>query len=410
MPDSLANAPWRMRLDAATHACVQWRPTTLRACGRNERFLEDIIAANPAMLGLEDRRAQVRGPYVAFHQRPLDTPQSRSVKPDLMFLTESGHVIVVEVKLCDNGELGDRRAVAQLLDYASSLAGYEEDDLAELFDARAGESFAGLVRRLLPQAVNHVELAGVLRERIQNAEIHLVIACDGAPEGLREFVRGVARQSALGAFELRVVEIVPHVADAAPQELLLVPCSPLRTEIVARTAVNITYEEGQPKPGVSVSVTSPDEVEEAIRQARSGSEMRPHLAAVVQSYDAMAEPGLQTRGRAGHYRQIKPAGWPGSIHYEFLAYASGDVCVDLHLESEIVRPLGGTLESLAGSVADALPGVAWDPNWNGKRGRITRRFTAESQPATVARAMKDLIAGTRAQVDAALAKLGETAT
>src|SRR5258708_34220647 len=54
--------PWLVRGDTATE-CILWRPTTLRELGRNERFLEELIAANPAILGLEDRRTNVRGPY-----------------------------------------------------------------------------------------------------------------------------------------------------------------------------------------------------------------------------------------------------------------------------------------------------------------------------------------------------------
>ena len=182
---------------------VRWQTCTLRECGKDERFLEKVIGAHPQLLGLEDRRTNVHGPYVAFHQLRLDTPQGRTVSPDIVFLTESGHIIVVEVKLSDNGELGDRRVVAQLLDYAASISAYAESEIAALFGEDGGQSFCDVVRTRFPDATGPEELAAVLLERMRAAELHLVIACDGVSNGLREFVRGVTNQSALGSYELR---------------------------------------------------------------------------------------------------------------------------------------------------------------------------------------------------------------
>jgi hypothetical protein len=57
------------------------------------------------------------------HAEGFTRPSTRSgsthrrgngVIPDVVFFTEVGHVAVVEVKSSDNGELRDRRAVAQV--------------------------------------------------------------------------------------------------------------------------------------------------------------------------------------------------------------------------------------------------------------------------------------------------------
>lgn len=381
--------------------CVQWQTRTLRQLGRDERFLENVIGANPQLLGLEDRRTHLRGRYAAFHQLSLETPQGRTVFPDIVFLCESGHVVVVEVKLADNPELTDRRVVAQVLDYAASLAAYTDGEVVELFGGTPGESFVDLVRKRFPETSRPEELASVLLDRMRSAELHLVIACDGAPDGLREFVRGVTNQSAVGGFELRVVELVPHTTDGHPGVLLL-PAVPIRTEIVARTAVNITYVEGQPKPGVEVVVSSQDEVAEAVRRAQSGvaREMRPELAAVVAAYDAIADEDLRTKGRAAGYRQIKPTGWPGPLHYELLSFGGGGVAVELHVESEGVRPIANVLEPLAARLQARFPGLTWDPNWY--RGRLMIR-TPNASPTVLAETMKSFIHETRRIVDTALA-------
>jgi hypothetical protein len=380
--------------------CVPWRATTLRQLSKNEGFLEKRISEYPQLLGLEDRRTHVAGPYVSFHQRRLDTPQGRSAQPDIVFLTESGHVIVVEVKLGDNPELAQRHVVAQVLDYASSLALYSEKELAELFGQPGDQSFAAVVRRIFPAASDPDELSEVLLERIRKAELHLVIACDRAPGGLREFVHSVSNQAALGGYELRVVEIVPYVTDVPSHGVLMIPTCPVRTEVVLRTAVSVTIGEGQPKPNVQVTVSSPEEVEDNVRQARAPKDMRPDLAAAIAAYDALAEPELLTGGTSPGYRQIKVPGWPVGIHYELVSYSTG-VGVELHLESEAVRPLGPVLEVLVDVLRPAFPNATWDPNWAAHRGRLLMRPPyADSEIA--AQAMRDFIVSTRNAVQAAL--------
>jgi hypothetical protein len=101
-------------------------------------------------------------------------------------------------------------------------------------------------------------------------------------------------------------------------------------------------------------------------------------------------------------------GWPVAVHYEFDLYGRGEVGVELHLENDQVRPLQTTLQPLAVTLKAAFPRAAWEPAWADGRGRIMMRVSAEN-PETVAATMKRFIAATRPAVDAALAKLGETA-
>lgn len=110
-----------------------WRPTTLRRLGKDEAFLEEAVAATPQLLGLESRRSGVAGPFKAFRQASLSTPSGRGVYPDVVFLTGSGHVVVVEAKPVDNPELRDRAVIAQILDYASSFAALSDQALLALF-------------------------------------------------------------------------------------------------------------------------------------------------------------------------------------------------------------------------------------------------------------------------------------
>jgi hypothetical protein len=249
----------------------EWTPSTIRECGKNEAWLERVIGRSPSLLGLESYRTQVRGPYVAFHQLRVDTPSEQAIEPDIVFLTDSGHVVVVEVKLNDNPELRGRMVVAQVVEYAASLATYSESELTRLFGKQLpeGAHFTDVVRACFPECQDPIDLAAELVRKMRAAEIHLVIACDIAPEGLRELVAAVTAQHSLGNYELRVCELVPYVGSTGPDGgLLLVPGTSVRTEIVARTTVEVRAG-ADGHPSISATTTPLDEVQDNLAAAIS---------------------------------------------------------------------------------------------------------------------------------------------
>ena len=117
------------------------------------------------------------------------------------------------------------------------------------------------------------DLAEVLLDRIKLGEVNIVIACDRLPSGTARTVASVSSHRALG-FTCDIVEIVPFVQKELPDaDILFVPSVRLSTEIVARTAVTVTYEAGQTQPSTKVEVTSVEEIERNVKTAekRAGS-------------------------------------------------------------------------------------------------------------------------------------------
>ena len=104
-------------------------PTTVRELGKDEQFLEDLIAAHPALLELETNIEGVKGPFRIFSQNDFVNALDKSIIPDLTILCASGHVIIVEVKLSDNPELRDRKVIAQILDYAAAFVDRSAEEL-----------------------------------------------------------------------------------------------------------------------------------------------------------------------------------------------------------------------------------------------------------------------------------------
>jgi hypothetical protein len=366
--------------------------------------LEQVVAADPQLLGLDPYETGVSGQIVAIRQARLSTPTGRVVMPDVVILSESGHMVVVEAKLADNPELKDRRVVAQVVEYAASIANLSDDQALEWLGNEGDSSWLDMVRRWFPDTASPERLATSIRRRMRDAEIHLVIVCDGAPEGLRDLVRAVAGQAALGAFRLHVVELVPYVAQST-DGVLLISTALVRTEIVARTAITISYEAGAEQPAVSVVASSTEEVEQAIAEVRAGGTLRAGLAAVVAAYDADAPEGLRTIGRAASYRQVRPPGWPVGIHYEFMSKGREHVGVELHVESKRLLPVSRALPTLLDQVRGTFAEASHDPNWNRGMGRLVVLLPVSdaSQAAQAAQKMTRLIAVTRDQVSKLLA-------
>jgi hypothetical protein len=389
--------------DFGTHH--SWQPTTLQQLGKTENDLEKLLAHRPSLLGLEGMRTQIHGPYAVFRQVRLTNPLNRNLRADLVMLTASGHIAVVEVKRYGNPELASRDVVGQLVDYAAALSADSENSVAALFLGGDGRSLLEIVRAHFPNCHDPEELALVILERLQRTELHLVIACDKAPLGLRDFVKAVSAQRALGCFELRVAEITPHVT---PEHagVLYVPQTPLRTEIVARTAVTVTSAVGLPPPRVAVNVTSLDAIDDARSTLEREGEIDAILEAVIRSYDQIREPNFPLRGRARRYRQIQPEDWQGAIHYEFLCWSQG-VNVELHLESDEVRPVGATLLALLPKLEQIFPKITWDSNYSAGRGRLVV-WTLGEESTVTANAMKLLIRETKDMVSAALSRISKS--
>lgn len=123
---------------------------------------------------------------------------------------------------------------------------------------------------MFPNEDDTDDLAEVILSNIRAGNIHILIVCDKAPRGLNEIVRGLAAQSALG-FILAVLEITPYVKHPSPDsEILFVPFTRLATEIVARTAITLSYPKEGEQPSISVRTTSIEEIEKEIATADEG--------------------------------------------------------------------------------------------------------------------------------------------
>ncbi len=240
---------------------VTYVPTTLNDQGLGEEALERAIESNLDLLDLDE--AGVRfGAHVIVRQMSFRGPRGGTLRPDLVVLTDAGHVIVVEVKRAGNEELADRRALTQVIDYASGLSVLSDRQLAEALGGFS--SLLDFVRTRFPKARKPDVLARDLAEAFRSS-LRLIVACDNFPPGVESWLRGVANQSSL-AFELSVLELQPFVAENGRGDVIFVPTTRARTEIISRTAVVVRNEVGSDRVVVDVRVESGDDIAESVSE------------------------------------------------------------------------------------------------------------------------------------------------
>ena len=83
------------------------------------------------MLGISSRKNGIYGPFAVFQQPSFLNAANRLLRPDLLLLSASGHLIIIEVKLSSNPELHDRRILAQIMDYAATISSLTADEFSQ---------------------------------------------------------------------------------------------------------------------------------------------------------------------------------------------------------------------------------------------------------------------------------------
>jgi len=244
--------------------------------GKNKEWiLEEAIATHPELLGIgaQDDPSRIRGPFRCFRQVQLKSVARRAnIFPDIVFLSASGDIIVVEVKLHENPEL-KRHVVGQLLEYAASLSSLDERALLRLFGGDPDQTtWANFVDQSFHNDVADTpKLALELLSKIQNRDLTLVVASDGTPHDLASLVDGIKGMSPLGEYEFRLVDIVPYRRDGDGTDVVLMPATRIRTEVVARTAVIVSTDFPASRLSVEVETTSLEETTRAADAARRGT-------------------------------------------------------------------------------------------------------------------------------------------
>ena len=340
----------------------------------NEEQLQKVVAENPSLLCFGDDAP------LALVTRELILPDAGYL--DILMVSADGLPVPVECKLARNPQ-SRREVVGQIVDYVSILTSMTVDELDNAVEGKLDEALRAFGRETEDKLETLMrEVAGEnddTREfdrrwqqvgtKLRAGQARYVIVVDEVPVDLERIVRFLIQRSEL---DIRLVQI-SHYPDPDGHDLY-----------VPTNIVDIAPADRPSGPRPVVPCAS-------------------DFQAVLDAYNTIAAPDLQTRGRAADYRLICVKGWPRSLHYEFVNNGT-QWGVEFHNESEPHRWLAEVIKKLP---ADKSLGYSyvleWEPKWFRGKGRIRTMFPKQTPPEMVAHAMCQLIATTRERIANALA-------
>jgi hypothetical protein len=204
---------------------------SLSAAGQgafSEEWLQKTLFAHPECLPLEDLLHPDTAKVIPVCME-LPTPAGPA---DILYLTPSGKIVLVETKLFRNPE-ARRQVIAQIIDYAKELSLWTYEDLAKAV-AQATKKPTSFVFETIRARAGDVDEArfidGVNRS-LAAADMLLLIAGDGIRSGLESLVSFFDRHAML-RYSMALVEV--GVFMVSDQQLLIQPRVLAKTKVVER--------------------------------------------------------------------------------------------------------------------------------------------------------------------------------
>lgn len=326
----------------------------------SEDQLQSVVADNPTLLCFDGDAP------LALVTREFSLPGAGSL--DVLMVNSEGLPVPIECKLARNPQ-SRREVVGQIVDYVSILTALTVDELDHAVDGKLEEALRTFDSKDADPATFDRRWQQV-GTSLRAGQARYVIVVDEVPQELERIIRFLIQRSEL---DIRLVQISRY-PDPSGHDLY-----------VPANIVDIAPSERL--HGANVPKTPAAEFQ-----------------AVLDEYNARASEELQAVGRASHYRQVRPPGWPGGVHYEFMK-GRDSLSVEFHIESTLYRWLGEVIRKIA---SDNTLGynlkLEWDPKWSTSKGRIRTVFPLSTPAPDVAVAMCRLIQATRERISAALAK------
>ena len=211
----------------------------------DESWLQVLLDAAPSVIPVADIDERVEPPLFSLG-REVETASGCI---DNLFLSQSGHVVVVETKLWRNPE-ARRTVVAQILDYATHLRGWDYGKIQELWGSR--RPAAGPLWEEVGREWDEKEWIDRVSTNLEKGRMTLLIVGDGIQSHARQLAEALDGHPnfpfRLGLLELKLYEM-------ADGRVLIVPDVLAKTQEIERAVVRVTYQ-GETRP--RVDVTMPD--------------------------------------------------------------------------------------------------------------------------------------------------------
>jgi hypothetical protein len=218
----------------------------------SERRLQELIFRNPTCLPVNDIDPQI-GRLI-----PVCMEMETGAGPaDILFVTSSGQLVLVETKLWRNPE-ARREVVGQILDYAKQLSTWTYEVL-ESRVARAARAEKGHLMRCVrgeDASIDEALFVDAVNRSLSEGRFLLLIVGDGIRYGAEALIGFLERYGHL-KFGLGLIEVAAF--ELAPGEMLLHPRVLAKTETLPRNLVALGPTGGsQPREAAEVAEDATD--------------------------------------------------------------------------------------------------------------------------------------------------------
>lgn len=241
-PDSLI-ADDQVVLPAGVVASRAFERVRMTSGAYDEKWLQRLLFEHPALVPLEEIEHGAGDVMMLGRELPL-ARASGAVFLDLLGVTRSGRLVLIECKLWRNPQ-ARREVVAQILEYASLLKGWNYGDLTARLKSRHGWTDANPIYRLARQQwpdLDESRFVDAVSTSLERADFHLVIAGDGIRSDAHALTAHLNTTSTQAA-RLSLIEIQLWSSSATGQTIVL-PSVTTRTQVIEQRV--ITNAVGEP--------------------------------------------------------------------------------------------------------------------------------------------------------------------
>lgn len=208
----------------------------------DEKWLQKLLFDHPELVPLGEMEPD-GGTFLPL-TREMPLPRSGgSVFPDLLGVTRSGRLVIVECKLWRNPQ-ARREVIAQITEYAALLRRWSFTDFSERLKQKEGWTGANPLfdraKALWPEIRESVFVDAITRS-LANGDFHLLIVGDGIRTDLMAIVDHLAGTNA-GLSRLGLIEI--QLWSDTTGRVVVLPRLAVRTEVLVHRV--LVSESGQP--------------------------------------------------------------------------------------------------------------------------------------------------------------------
>jgi len=196
----------------------------------SEKWLQEALFTNPQCLPIKEIDPRM-GALI-----PICMEIETGAGPaDILYVTESGHLVLVETKLWRNPE-ARRVVVAQILDYAKQLTSWSFTDLARetaVASKQGSDHLLNCVRKINPD-FDEANFVDGITNSLKSGDFLLLIVGDGIRTGTESLVNFIEQYGNL-RFGFGLVEVAAF--KLPNNEVLLQPRLLAKTELLQRTVL-----------------------------------------------------------------------------------------------------------------------------------------------------------------------------